>query len=119
VGWALHVDTSAAGFVLVPQYFATLNRDLFAEQPRLARSVAGPFTSVYQPRANGFTFVVVFAAANDDTAKREAKTLREFFGHSEVQVNWLGIEPKAQDGIRRGGDWSFPLAVLVSLTAGG
>jgi hypothetical protein len=114
LGWKMHVDTSAAGFTLVPHYFVSLARDVLAEQSRLARSLAGPFTSVWQPRPDGFTLVVVFAAPSDDAAKTEAKSLGELFQQNAPQVDWLGIEPKAQDGIVRGSDWSFPLAVLVS-----
>lgn len=95
LGWSIEVDTSEAGFLTVPHYFASLSSDGFEFEPDLARRLIGPFTFIAQPKTESFTFVVLFATT---VGNIEPDELDRIFQASVAAVDWMGIEPEIACG---------------------
>jgi hypothetical protein len=110
--WTVKIDTSAAGFITVPHYLASLADHPFGPASPLA-SVAGvdvalqlgrllgPFVSVEDPTRQDFTLRVVFAipgAPSPPTSfsasdKKVINALAPTLGMLPMAVDWVGVEP--------------------------
>jgi hypothetical protein len=114
LGFQVEVDTSSAGFVETPCYFAWLRGSLWNQPPQVF--VVAPFQHIANPSRNGFTFRLFLPAMSlarinvggsvlESNLSPETKFL-PFAERKRLYVYWIGIQEaptlKAADGDKGG-----------------
>jgi len=101
IGFGLRVDTSAAGFVGIPFYVASLQMNgnaLFVTRLNAAAVQMYVFGSLANATRTGFTYRVVIAGLPPQSGAAPPPSVQDVFkrfvtGQLPFQVAWTGIEP--------------------------